>query len=228
MAQTIALETGAIARCPTVGNSAAYCRGVDTTTISNGKRTGKGNGKNGHPYLAWASMEAAQFTLRFHPEVQRLYQRKLAKSQHNTIIARKSVAQKLSRASDYLMRDLVPFDVNRALGSRLASRWVEAGGWGKRWVTTTLSDESRSQPVTDGLPPDGEVWRRLCREPLKSWTREGAMISVRCTRLDTAGNQGFSGAHKCQGQMSGEHARYQYALILMGDWCGALQPTPRY
>ena len=48
--------------------------------------------------------------------------------------------------------------------------------------------------MTDGLPPTGEVLRRLCRELLKRWTREGAMTSVRCIRLDTAGNRGFSGA----------------------------------
>jgi transposase len=51
LAQTIALETGTIGRFPTVGNSASYCRCVDSTTISKGKRKGQGNVKNGHPYL---------------------------------------------------------------------------------------------------------------------------------------------------------------------------------
>ena len=114
LAQTIALETGQISRFPTVGNYASYCRCVDTSKISNGKRKGKGNVKNGNPYLAWAYMEAAQFAIRFNPEVQRFYQRKLAKSQNNTILARKSVAHKLSRAGYYMMRDLVSFDVGRA------------------------------------------------------------------------------------------------------------------
>jgi hypothetical protein len=53
---------------------------VDSTKISNGKRKGTGNVKNGYPYLAWAYMEAAQFALRFQPEAQRFYQRKLAQS----------------------------------------------------------------------------------------------------------------------------------------------------
>jgi hypothetical protein len=53
--------------------------------------------------------------------------------------------------------------------------------------------------MTDGLPPNGRVVRRLCREPCESWTREGAMRSVRCTRLDTAGNRGFSGALQMPG-----------------------------
>jgi len=116
LAQTIALETGQIGRFPTVGDSASYCRCVNSTKLSNGKRKGTGNVKNGNPYLAWASMEAAQFALRFQPAAQRLYHRKLAKSRNNTVLARKSVAHKLSRACYYLMRDLVPFEATKAFG----------------------------------------------------------------------------------------------------------------
>ena len=116
LAQTITLETGAISRFPTVGNYASYCRCVDSQKISNGKRKGTGNVKNGNPYLAWAYMEAAQFAMRFQPEAQRFYQRKLAKSRHNTVLARKAVAHKLARACYYLMRDLVPFEATKAFG----------------------------------------------------------------------------------------------------------------
>jgi Transposase and inactivated derivatives len=116
LAQTISLETGAISRFPTVGHSASYCRCVDSTKLSNGKRKGTGNVKNGHPYLAWAYMEAAQFALRFQPAAQRFYQRKLAKSRNNTILARKAVAHKLARACYYMMRDLVPYEATKAFG----------------------------------------------------------------------------------------------------------------
>src|SRR5262244_2873252 len=116
LAHTITLETGAISRFPTVGNYASYCRCVDSTKISNGKRKGTGNVKNGNPYLAWAYMEAAQFAMRFQPEAQRFYQRKLAKSRNNTVLARKAVAHKLSRACYYMMRDLVPFEATHAFG----------------------------------------------------------------------------------------------------------------
>jgi transposase len=116
LAQTIALETGAISRFPTVGNYASYCRCVDSKKISNGKRKGTGNVKNGNPYLAWAYMEAAQFAMRFQPAAQRFYQRKLAKSRNNTVLARKAVAHKLSRACYYIMRDLVPYEVTKAFG----------------------------------------------------------------------------------------------------------------
>src|ERR671939_643317 len=116
LAQTITLETGAISRFPSVGHYASYCRCVDSTKISNGKRKGTGNVKNGNPYLAWAYMEAAQFALRFQPAAQRFYQRKLAQGRNNTILARKAVAHKLSRACYYLMRDLVPYEATKAFG----------------------------------------------------------------------------------------------------------------
>ena len=116
LAHTITLETGAISRFPRVGNYASYCRCVDSTKISNGKRKGTGNVKNGHPYVAWASMEAAQCALRLQPAAQRFDQRKLAKSGNNTVLARKAVAHKLSRACYYMMRDLVPFEATKAFG----------------------------------------------------------------------------------------------------------------
>jgi len=50
LAQTITLETGSLSRFPTVGNSASYCRCVDSAKLSNGKRKGTGNVKNGNPY----------------------------------------------------------------------------------------------------------------------------------------------------------------------------------
>jgi transposase len=79
LAQTIVLETGDIGRFPPVGHSASYCRCVGSTNISNGKRKGQGNVKNDNPSLEWASMEAAQFAIRFSPTVQRFYQRKQAR-----------------------------------------------------------------------------------------------------------------------------------------------------
>jgi transposase len=114
LAQTSVLETGDIGCFPTVGNSASYCRCVRRTKISNGKRKGQGNAKNGHPYLEWAYMEAAQLAIRFRPKVQRFSQRKAAQSP--LMIARKSVAHTLARACFSSMRDRGPFDVNKAFG----------------------------------------------------------------------------------------------------------------
>ena len=114
LAQTIVLETGNIARFPRVGDYASYCRCVDSTKISNGKRKGKGNVKNGNRYLSWAYAEAAYFAMRFQPQVQRYYQRKLAQSK--VPVARKAVAHKLARACYSMMRQQEPFDVHRAFG----------------------------------------------------------------------------------------------------------------
>jgi transposase len=114
LAQTIVLETGDMGRFPSVGHYASYCRCVGSTKISNGKRKGQGNVKNGNPYLEWAYMEAAQFAIRFSPTVQRFYQRKQVKG--HLMIARKAVAHKLARACYDIMRDLVPFEVHKAFG----------------------------------------------------------------------------------------------------------------
>lgn len=65
LAAVILLETGSIDRFADVGNYASYCRCVGSTHISNGKKEGAGNAKNGNPYLAWAFVEAANFAVRF-------------------------------------------------------------------------------------------------------------------------------------------------------------------
>ena len=41
------------------------------------------------------------------------------------------------------------------------------------------------------------------------------------------GTEGFLGHQRCQGPTSGATARRHEALILMGGWCGASEPTPR-
>lgn len=112
LALTIMLETGDIARFATVGNFASYCRCVRSEKLSNGKRKGSGNTKNGNKYLAWAFVEAANFAVRFDPSIRRFYQRK--KSKTHGVVAIKAVAHKLARACYYILRDQVPFDVTKA------------------------------------------------------------------------------------------------------------------
>ena len=48
LAVTIMLETGEIGRFPTVGDYASYCRCVGSKKITNGKKKGSGNTKNGN------------------------------------------------------------------------------------------------------------------------------------------------------------------------------------
>ena len=47
LALTIMLETGDIRRFPQVGDFASYCRCVGSERLSNGKRKGRGNTRNG-------------------------------------------------------------------------------------------------------------------------------------------------------------------------------------
>ena len=108
---TIMLEAGTMHRFEKVGNFTSYCRCVATKRISNGKKKGAGNSKNGNKYLAWAFVEAANFAVRYNPQVKRYYQRK--KAQRNTCVATKAVAHKLARACYFVLRDQVPFDVNK-------------------------------------------------------------------------------------------------------------------
>jgi transposase len=109
---TILLETGDINRFPGVGNYASYCRCVGSQRRSNGKKKGKGNTKNGNRYLAWAYVEAANYAIRFHPKIQRFYERKRRKT--GRLVAIKTVAHKIARGCYHVLKNNVPFEVERA------------------------------------------------------------------------------------------------------------------
>jgi len=93
------------------GNFASYARCVDSQRISNGKKKGEGNTKNGNPYLSWAFIEAANFALRYCAEAKRFYERKKGKT--NTILAHKALAHKLARACFHMLKEHKPFDMTR-------------------------------------------------------------------------------------------------------------------
>jgi transposase len=111
LATTVMLETASIERFAGVGNFASYARCVDSKRISNGKKKGEGNVKNGNRYLAWAFVEAANFARRYCPEAKRFYERK--KTRTNNIVATKALAHKLARACYHMMKERKPFDVKR-------------------------------------------------------------------------------------------------------------------
>ncbi|MGH7928803.1 MAG: transposase, partial [Candidatus Binatia bacterium] len=90
----------------------SYCRCVGSQKISNGKKKGSGNTKNGNKYLAWAYVEAANFAVRFSARIKSFYQRK--KSKTNGIVAIKAVAHKLCRACYYIIKDQIAFAVSKA------------------------------------------------------------------------------------------------------------------
>lgn len=105
---TIMLETGAIDRFPAVGDFSSYCRKVPSQWISNEKKKGRGNSKNGNRYLAWAFSEAAEMARRYDQLAKGFYNRKAART--NFMVAHAALAHKLSRAAYYIMRDGVEYD----------------------------------------------------------------------------------------------------------------------
>lgn len=114
LAPIILLETGPIERFAGVGNYASYARCVDSVRMSNGKKKGEGNVRNGNKYLAWAFIEAANMARRWCPEAKRFHDRKKART--NGIVATKALAHKLARACYHMLKSRQPFDMKRCFG----------------------------------------------------------------------------------------------------------------
>ena len=111
LATVILLETGDIGRFADVGNYSSYCRCVGSVHVSNGKKKGEGNTKNGNRFLAWAYVEAANFAIRYCEAARKFYQRKKAK--RNGIVAIEAVAHKLARACFHMLKTGEEFSVER-------------------------------------------------------------------------------------------------------------------
>jgi transposase len=109
---TILLEAGDMDRFASAGHFASYCRCVGSEKLSNGKKKGKGNTKNGNKWLAWAFVEAASHAILHYERVKRFYERKKARTK--SVVAMKAVAHKLARACYFVLKDGVPFQGDRA------------------------------------------------------------------------------------------------------------------
>jgi transposase len=111
LAMTILLETGSINRFKQVGNYSSYARCVESKRVSNSKKKGENNRKNGNAYLGWAYIEATNAAIIFYPEIKKYYQRKLNKNMR--VVVLKTIANKLSKAAYFILRNGVPFDMNK-------------------------------------------------------------------------------------------------------------------
>lgn len=117
LAMTILLETGEIKRFENPGNYSSYCYCVESKRISNAKKKGENNRKNGNAYLGWAYVEAANFAIRYHEPIKRFYQRKLSKTKRVVALKTiKTIANKLSKACYFILRDGVEFEMNKGFG----------------------------------------------------------------------------------------------------------------
>jgi transposase len=114
LAPVILLETGTVERFEDVGDYASYARCVQSVHISNEKKKGEGNRRNGNKYLAWAFIEAANKARRWCAEAKRFYERKRART--NNIVATKALAHKLARACYHMLKNGQPFDMKRCFG----------------------------------------------------------------------------------------------------------------
>jgi len=110
----ILLETGSTERFAAVGNYASYARCVDSVRLSNHKKKGEGNVRNGNKYLAWAFIEAANMARRWCPEAKRFHDRKRART--NAVVATKALAHKLARACYHMLKNGERFDMQRCFG----------------------------------------------------------------------------------------------------------------
>jgi transposase len=97
LGMTITLEVGDIGRFKHPGEFASYSRTVAAKRTSNQKSKGENNSKCGNKYLAWAFVEAANFSRRFDEQCRKWYDRKAAKT--SNVIATKALACKLAKAA---------------------------------------------------------------------------------------------------------------------------------
>lgn len=114
LGMTILLETGPIERFDKVGNYSSYARCVPSYKVSNGKTKGRGNTKNGNRYLGMAFVEAAHYATIWDSTIKQYYQRKCKTVP--TMVAKKAIANKLTRACFHMLKTQTPFDITLAFG----------------------------------------------------------------------------------------------------------------
>ena len=111
LGMTITMEVGDIKRFKTDGDFASYCRMVDARHLSNGKQKAENNQKCGNKYLAWAFVEAANFSRRYNENCRRWYDRKAAKT--SKVLATKALGCKLAKAAWHIMAKQCGYDEKR-------------------------------------------------------------------------------------------------------------------
>lgn len=113
LGMVICLESGEFKRFASAGDFASYCRTVKSERLSNDKKKGQNNRKNGNPYLAWAFSEAATFAIRYYPPIKQWYERKKRRS--NAPKALNALACKLAKAVWHVMQGK-DFDMEMLFG----------------------------------------------------------------------------------------------------------------
>ena len=114
LALTIMYETGDIGRFRKAGNYTSYCRCAGASRVSNGKKKGENNRRNGNRYLCWAYVEAVHHALGCCGPARSFYDRKKAKN--NGAVATKALASKWTKAAYHMLKSQANFDIRRVFG----------------------------------------------------------------------------------------------------------------
>jgi transposase len=120
-------EIHRIYRFPSVPDFASYCRLVNCSRESGGKRLGTSGAKIGNAHLKWAFSEAAVLFLRNNPQGQKLLAR-LEKT-HDQGKALTMLAHKLARAVYYRLKRKTAFDRDLFLRPKGAERVSLTPNW---------------------------------------------------------------------------------------------------
>jgi len=114
LGMVVLLESGDFKRFASAGDYASYCRTVKSQRLSNQKKKGQNNRKNGNRYLSWAFAEAAVYAIRFYPQIQSWYERK--KKRSNAPKALRALACKLAKATWHVMAGGQEYDEKMLFG----------------------------------------------------------------------------------------------------------------
>jgi len=115
LALVMLYEIHDINRFETVQDFASYCRLVKCSHESAGKKKGTGGAKIGNAHLKWAFSEAALLFMRFNEPAKKLVEN-LAKI-HGKGKAISILAHKLGRAIYYMLKNNVPFNLEKFLAT---------------------------------------------------------------------------------------------------------------
>ena len=102
-----------ISRFETVQDFASYCRLVKCIHESAGKKKGTGGAKIGNAHLKWAFSEAAALFVRNNPSARKMMDGLI--KVHGKGKALSILAHKLGRAIYYMLKNNVPFDLEKFL-----------------------------------------------------------------------------------------------------------------
>ncbi len=109
----IATEIIDINRFRTDKDFVSYCRLSPAVRLSNEKKKGDGNRKNGNAYLSWAMTELANLMVLFNPVIKKKYDRQFKKS-HLRAKAIRSIAAKLARCIWHMLKKDKDFQIDLA------------------------------------------------------------------------------------------------------------------